>query len=101
MKTVDGKSRSAGSPLHFSELSSREKRICLRILSADRESDPFKLANTQHYGYVLWGPFFFLSYDASVLMRSGLHALRRSWFLRRVAARHGGARLSWPPDIEI
>ncbi|WAZ20528.1 hypothetical protein STRCI_001651 [Streptomyces cinnabarinus] len=87
--------------LEFSDLSLREQKKCLRIYAAEIESDKFRKANDfARYGYILWGPYFFMSYDASVMARAALTGLRRAWFLRRVAARHGGARLSWPPDLD-
>ena len=94
---------SPGSPreLKFADLSLGEQKRCLRIFTAELEPDEFRKANgPAHYGYALWGPYFFLSYEASVMARAALTGLRRAWFLRRVAACHGGARLPWPPDLD-
>ncbi|MER6675913.1 hypothetical protein [Streptomyces sp. NPDC000983] len=93
--------RERGGDLEFADLSPREQKKCIRIYTAELDGDQFRKANDfVHYGHVLWGPYFFMSYDASVMARAALTALRRAWFLRRVTARHGGARLPWPPDLD-
>lgn len=101
IQRVNGVSPHPPGELKFADLSLREQKRCLRILTAEVDASRFRKANDfKHYGYVLWGPYFFMSYDASVMARAALTGLRKAWFLRRVAARHGGTRLAWPPDLD-